>query len=115
LPFCHVRLSARKPVPKGYPSELRTVGDHLRKRRLDLGLRQKDVARRLGANVNTVTNWEVGRTAPAARYAKGIVRLLGYAPFGTDGAFQSGSGVPVADDGQPRRGSRPLRTSTPPV
>ncbi len=62
-----------------------TLGDHLRKRRLDLGLLQKDVARQLGANVNTVTNWEVGRSAPALRYIPGIIRFLSYVPFDTTG------------------------------
>src|SRR5712691_8111311 len=45
LPFCHVRLQAQKPLAAAYPRELWTLGDRVRKRRLDLGLRQKDVAR----------------------------------------------------------------------
>jgi transcriptional regulator with XRE-family HTH domain len=57
------------------------LGDHIRKRRLDLGLRQKDLARLLKANVNTVTNWEVGRSTPALRHVPGIIRFLGYVPF----------------------------------
>jgi transcriptional regulator with XRE-family HTH domain len=39
-----------------YPDALVTLGDHIRKRRLDLGLRQRDVAAQFGVNVNTVTN-----------------------------------------------------------
>ena len=35
LPFCHVRLSGPKPLPKAYPKHLKTLGDHIRKRRLD--------------------------------------------------------------------------------
>ena len=85
MPFCGVQLRGQKPLPEAYPRELRTIGDHVRKRRLDLGLRQKDVARLLGANVNTVTNWEVGRSTPVLRYVPGIVRFLGYVPFPTDG------------------------------
>jgi transcriptional regulator with XRE-family HTH domain len=49
---------------------------------LDLELRQKDVARRLRVNVNTVTNWELGRCQPALRFFPKIVRFLGYVPRG---------------------------------
>ena len=58
-----------------------TLGDHLRKRRLDLGLLQKDVAQRLGVNIDTVTNWELNRTEPALRFIARIIRFLGRMPF----------------------------------
>lgn len=48
LPFCNIRLRDQKPLPHAYPAESKTLGDHLRKKRLDLGLFQKDVARILG-------------------------------------------------------------------
>lgn len=48
---------------------------------MDLGLRQKDVAARLGANVNTVTNWELDQTAPALTFMPTIISFLGYSPF----------------------------------
>jgi hypothetical protein len=44
LPFCHVGLSAKKPKSEAYPTALRTYGDHLRAKRLDLGLLQKQAA-----------------------------------------------------------------------
>jgi hypothetical protein len=44
LPFCHVQLTARKQLLPAYPHELRTLGDHLRKPRIDLGLLQSNVA-----------------------------------------------------------------------
>jgi DNA-binding XRE family transcriptional regulator len=55
-----------------------TIGDHLRKRRLDVGLLQRELAERLGVDETTVTNWELNRTAPALRFLPGIVRFLGY-------------------------------------
>ncbi|MBI2073639.1 MAG: helix-turn-helix transcriptional regulator [Gemmatimonadetes bacterium] len=85
MPFCGVTLRGQKPPPPGYPRELRTLGDHLRKRRLDLGLRQDDVARKLGVSLDTIRNWEVGRAAPAQWQWAGIIRFLGYAPFSTKG------------------------------
>ncbi len=61
--------------------ELHTVGDHLRKRRLDLGLLQRDVAAQIGVNTATVANWELGHTAPALRWVPTIVQFLEYAPM----------------------------------
>lgn len=71
-----------------YPRELRTVGDHLRKRRLDLGLLQREVAATLGVRVDTIRNWEVGRNAPAQWQWPGVIRFLGYVPFSTNGTSQ---------------------------
>ena len=56
------------------------MGDHLRARRLDLGLRQKDVAQKLNIDVQSVLNWELGRHAPDTTYAQRIVQFLGYPP-----------------------------------
>jgi len=58
-----------------------TIGDHLRRRRLDLGLQQKEVAAQVGADTCSVTNWELNRTNPALRFLPGIVRFLGYVPW----------------------------------
>ena len=76
-----------KPLSNAYPSDPRTVGDHLRKRRLDLGLFQKDVAERVGVDVCSVTNWELNRTEPEIRYMPAILDFLGFVPFDTGGTF----------------------------
>ena len=80
MPSCHVRLIGCKPSPLPYPRELRTLGDHLRKRRLDLGLLQRDVAEILAVDKMSVCNWEVNRTSPALRFVPRIVEFLGYVP-----------------------------------
>jgi DNA-binding transcriptional regulator YiaG len=77
LPFCGVTLRGRKPLPEAYPREIKTVGDRIHKRRLDLGLRQRDIAQLLGVHVSTVTNWEVGRSEPALRHPPGLFGFLG--------------------------------------
>jgi len=59
LPFT---LTAQKPLERAYPKELVTLGDHIKKRRLDLGLFQKDVAVAIGVGTCTITNWEKDRT-----------------------------------------------------
>jgi transcriptional regulator with XRE-family HTH domain len=83
LPFCHLAFQAKKPLSAAYPRELRTLGDHLRKRRLDLALTQKDMAVRLGANEASVWNWEKNRSSPALRFVPRIVEFLGYTPDDT--------------------------------
>ena len=51
-------LHVSRPVklPHGYPVELRSIGDHIRKRRLDLGLLQIEVAVQIGVTESTVWN-----------------------------------------------------------
>jgi len=58
-----------------------SVGDHIRKKRLQLGLIQKQAAERLGVNVWTVLNWEKGRTEPPVAAMPAIVKFLDYNPF----------------------------------
>ncbi len=77
---CGIRLNGRKPLSPLYPEELTTWGDHIRKRRLDLGLLQKEVAKIIGVSASTITNWEVHRTEPAFWHLPKIITFLGYAP-----------------------------------
>jgi len=80
LPFCYLTLTCKKPKDSAYPTELRTLGDHLRVRRLDLRLRQREVAERLGVSVENLRNWEWNKTRPVVRFLLGIFRFLGYDP-----------------------------------
>jgi len=82
LPCCHVTLSVSKPKNPNYPTELKTIGDHLRKRRLDLGLLQKDVAKQIGVTKCTIQYWETNRVAPTLRFVPRIIEFLGYDPCG---------------------------------
>jgi transcriptional regulator with XRE-family HTH domain len=83
LPFCHLPLRARKPPSPGYPLQPQTLGEHLKKRRLDLGLRQKDLARRLETSLFNIWNWERNVTGPSLRFLPRIIRFLGYSPLDT--------------------------------
>ena len=58
-----------------------TLGDHLKKRRLELGLFQKDVAQRLGINEWTYLNWEKNYCDPIVSMWPRIIDFLGYYPF----------------------------------
>jgi transcriptional regulator with XRE-family HTH domain len=82
LPFCHVTLSAKKPQSEPYPKAPITLGDHFRKRRLDLKLLQKDVGKLLGVDETTIWNWENNRSGPQLRLIPRIINFLGYDPLG---------------------------------
>ena len=48
-----------RPV-KNYPANPNTIGEHLRKKRIDLCLMQKEVAKIIGVTESTIWNWEHG-------------------------------------------------------
>jgi site-specific DNA recombinase len=81
LPFCHISLKGQRPLPQAYPKELKTLGDHLRKRRLDLKLLQKEVALKIGVDEATIYNWENNRSSPELHYIPKVIEFLGYVPF----------------------------------
>jgi transcriptional regulator with XRE-family HTH domain len=59
---------------------LNTIGDHIKKIRLDRGLRQRDVAKIIGVDPFTILNWETGATNTKFRYLPAINRFLGDNP-----------------------------------
>jgi transcriptional regulator with XRE-family HTH domain len=69
---------------KGYPNRPKTIGEHVKKRRLDLGLRQTEVAARLGIHFTTLQLWERGIGDPGIKPLPGIIGFLGYVPFDCD-------------------------------
>ena len=78
LQFTHISLKSL--IPKPYDFEPITLGDHVRKKRLKMGLMQKEVAK-LGVNTWTILNWEKGHTEPPIVSIPIIVQFLGYDPF----------------------------------
>ncbi len=81
LPFCHFTLKSQKPLPEAYPRELTTLGDHLRKKRLDLKLFQKDVAKIIGCDECSIWNWENNYNIPVLKFIPKIINFLGYVPY----------------------------------
>ena len=88
LPLCRVTLQ-RMRCPHGpyfeqmtgYPTVPKTIGEMIRKRRLDLGLRQIDVAKVIGCDEMSIVNWERGHTIPRITHMAGVTRFLGCNPF----------------------------------
>jgi transcriptional regulator with XRE-family HTH domain len=56
----------------------------MRKKRLDLGLLQRQVALLLGTTECSVMYWETNRTTPTLTYLPAIVKFLGYCPLNPD-------------------------------
>ncbi|MFH2069131.1 MAG: helix-turn-helix transcriptional regulator [Candidatus Omnitrophota bacterium] len=80
MPFCRIVLRTKRPLPAAYPKELKTLGNHLRKKRLDLKLRQKDVARIIGTSMASVGYWEMNKFVPLDRFIPKIISFIGYIP-----------------------------------
>jgi transcriptional regulator with XRE-family HTH domain len=87
LPFCEFRISVVRPFLSdadkqrlGYVDRPQTLGQHLRKRRLDLRLRQEDAASRLGVKLHTYDRWEHGEDPRPSRWPA-IFQFLEYSPL----------------------------------
>lgn len=73
FPFCTLTLRAAKPP---YPQGLRTIGDHIRKRRLDLELAERDVAGLVGVARQAVEGWENRGVGPSLEALSQVVQFL---------------------------------------
>ncbi|WP_298435062.1 helix-turn-helix transcriptional regulator [Geobacter sp.] len=69
----------KQPLP-GYPEHPLTIGEYIRKKRMDLGLLQREVAEIIGVTESTIWNWEHG-VEPELQYNPKIIDFLGYIPF----------------------------------
>ena len=65
------------PVPRN-PT---TLGGHLRRRRLQLGIFQSQAARQLRVSTRTLSLWEGDKIHPAWTYQPRLIAYLGYDPF----------------------------------
>lgn len=89
LPAQHQRRVAFLPgVPlhfkalrkKDYSEMPQTLGEHLKKRRREQGLLQREAAVMMGVVVGTLINWEKHRTKPVAAQFRPLADFLGYDP-----------------------------------
>jgi transcriptional regulator with XRE-family HTH domain len=82
LPFCKLTFTASKPSK--IPQNPQTWGEHIKKRRLELKLLQREVATQLGVRTDTILNWEHNWTKPTLRHLPKIMAFLGYDPISND-------------------------------
>jgi transcriptional regulator with XRE-family HTH domain len=82
LLFCYpLPLRFKALISNPYSESPRTLGEHIMCARLMRGLRQRDVASIIGADLYTVINWEKDRTKSPVCHFPGIIVFLGYDPF----------------------------------
>ena len=74
------RLTLKGAKPPAFREVLLTPGDHIRKRRLELRLFQREAGQRMSVSSFTVANWEKGRTEPTIRDWPQVIAFLGYDP-----------------------------------
>jgi transcriptional regulator with XRE-family HTH domain len=88
LPFCDRSVTvARKDIApvwtRSFPiaKEPTTLGQHLRKKRFLAGVKQREVAVKLGNSARTLSLWECDRIYPSWASQPLLISYLGYDPF----------------------------------
>ena len=75
-------LKAKKPVHREkYPDFMRTWGDYIKVRRLDLKLTKRQLSLRFNVDDVTIYLWEKNRVDPALTQIPKIIEFLGRDPF----------------------------------
>ena len=79
MPFASVTRKCL--IPDKAAVEPCRLGEHIRKRRLELGLTLTAAAARLGVTQHTVINWESGERNPRIKQWPAVLAFLGYDPL----------------------------------
>ncbi|MBK8464865.1 MAG: helix-turn-helix transcriptional regulator [Chloracidobacterium sp.] len=77
LTRCHYQIAGLRTP---YSHIVATIGDALRKRRLDQGLTIKNVGEQLKVNEATIHNWETNRRTVQLRFLGRVCDFLGVCP-----------------------------------
>ena len=83
--FSRLTIAKSRPKPKGYPLKLETVGDHIRKKRMDEGRTGWQIAEEIGVHKESIFNWESRNKSPEIHSYPKIIKYLGYDPWDTGG------------------------------
>lgn len=84
----HIEVPVPKSVfCKNYPENPRTFGEHLRKARIDAGLLIKDLAKQIGVNENSATNWEARGRIPRGKNREALKRIFSDCEKWVDGNY----------------------------
>ena len=68
-----------------------TIGEHIRNKRLSLGLLPKDVAQLINVSTDTITYLETGKYQPRVEHMAKLIAFLGYNPFAIDSSHPGGN------------------------
>ncbi len=78
LPTWQITLNAKKPSKT--PQNPKTLGEHIRKRRMELNLLQSEVAKIIGVTKCTIYNWENNLSSPRIIFLPNINKFFEYNP-----------------------------------
>jgi DNA-binding transcriptional regulator YiaG len=70
----------RRRVRTAVPAVPQTIGEHVHKRRKELGLHQWQLAKLLGVWRATLCSWEANHYEPAGKARRRVVAWLGFDP-----------------------------------
>lgn len=73
-------LGPHEKKVKGYPQMPQSFGEHLRRRRLDIGVTQEQAGARFGISFTAYNGWEGDRVSPGIGKWPLILDFLGYDP-----------------------------------
>lgn len=90
LPFCEIPVSSPRPKIIRIPFEPKTIGEHIRKKRLERELLQSDVAKLIGVSTDCITYWENNRSYPQIQFMPAIIKFLGFFPLAIDDSSLGG-------------------------
>lgn len=71
-----VKTCIQKPKPHKYSSKPKTIGEKIYNHRIDLGLKQKDVANFIRVDSRSISNWENNRRKPLKKFLPKINSFL---------------------------------------
>jgi transcriptional regulator with XRE-family HTH domain len=121
LPFCERVVNVERkdisPVwTRSFPvsKQPQTIGEHLRKRRFDLGIRQSEAAKRLNVSERTLSQWETDKVYPAWSFQPRLIQYLGYDPFANPALGRPGAtnphALPICDSKSPANMGERIRS-----
>lgn len=91
LPCLRYEKQMVKPFDGRIPMNPKTLGEHIRKRRMELGLCQSDIAKLFKVSKDCIYLWESNRNSPQTIFYPRIIEFLGYFPFDLDISTSMGS------------------------
>jgi DNA-binding transcriptional regulator YiaG len=98
-----LKITRKAAKPGLSPTDPQTIGEHFKRRRLELGLTQKELATQLEVSEWTVINWETGIRQPRITHYPAIVRFLGSDPSCPANSADTSLGAIRRSLGVPRR------------
>ena len=80
MAFFETELSSKLPCVQVIENPT-VIGEHIKKRRLELNLKQSDLAKILEVCEDTITGWERNKSKPMVGHFPKVIAFLGYNPF----------------------------------